>query len=155
MANKLIPIEQKLMKYVVLDNGCWQWTGGKDRDGYGVFGHHRRKQVRAHRASYEFHVGPVSSDVFVCHKCDNPSCINPDHLFLGSPRDNTHDMIAKGRKNTTVGDAHGMAKLSHKDVVEIINSRKEGVLLTVLAERYGVTFQHISAIALNKHWRHV
>ena len=71
---------------------CWLWIAGKDYGGYGSFQH-----KRAHRLSYEMHVGPIPKGMFVCHSCDVPACINPAHLFLGTARDNVRDMIAKGR----------------------------------------------------------
>lgn len=154
MANKLIPIEEKLRRYDVAESGCWQWNGASDRDGYGVFGHHRGKQIRAHRASYELHIGSIGDGQLVCHKYDNPGCINPSHLFLGSPKDNTMDMIYKGRKTTLIGESHGNAKLKCNDVSEIRALRESGASLHDLATRYGVTFQHISAITLNKVRRH-
>ena len=129
MANHLIPISEKLKRYVENDNGCWEWSSTRDRDGYGVFGHGRGKQLRAHRASYEFHKGPVSDGLFVCHRCDNPSCINPDHLFIGSPKENTGDMVRKGRKKLLVGEDHRNSKLTKSDVIEIRASRVNGETL--------------------------
>lgn len=155
MPKKATPIEEKLRRYSVSENGCWEWSGPKDRDGYGVFGHHRGKQLRAHRASYAVNVGAIPDRMMVCHKCDNRSCINPDHLFIGSPKENTLDMVNKGRKFLTKGALHGMAKLSDKDVSEIIQLRKSGLLLKEIAARYGVTFQHVSLITHRKSWRHL
>lgn len=79
-------------------NGCWTWDGAKHQPfGYGMFGTTRRKTVGAHRFSYEVHFGPIPEGLQVCHRCDNPPCVRPDHLFLGTQADNIHDMIRKGR----------------------------------------------------------
>jgi hypothetical protein len=155
MANHLIPLSVKLERHTKDENGCWVWSANKDRDGYGVLTHHRKKQLRAHRASYEFYKGAIPDGAFVCHSCDNPSCINPDHLFIGSPKDNTQDMIRKGRKGTLLGSVHGMAKLTEEDVTGIRAAREKGELLASIATRYGISFQHVSLIARNKSWRHV
>jgi hypothetical protein len=83
-------------RYAISETGCWEWTGALNNKGYGklcVNG----KQIFAHRASYALHVGPIPPGSVICHLCDNPRCVNPDHLFAGTMLDNTRDMIAKGR----------------------------------------------------------
>lgn len=79
------------------NSGCWLWELGQARfDGNGVVKHNRRQRI-AHRVSYEIFHGPIPAGMFVCHKCDTPLCVNPDHLFLGTPKDNVDDMLRKGR----------------------------------------------------------
>lgn len=87
-------------------DGCWEWTGQRSREGasrrrgagYGQFMGTWTRIVQAHRYSWELHNGPIPGGMFVCHRCDNPGCVRPDHLFLGTPKDNTDDMVRKGRQ---------------------------------------------------------
>lgn len=138
------PFEQKYLPEP--NTGCWLWTAGWDRYGYGMLA----GNVKAHRRSYELHVGEIPAGLCVCHKCDTPACVNPDHLFLGSNRDNVADMRAKGR--AIQGEAVHKAKLTEANVREILAS-----LLPCheLASLYGVSDTAISYIKLGKTWRSV
>ena len=113
---------------------CWEWTGSDSGTGYGKI-RVGCTMKRAHRVSYEIHCGEVPEGFLVCHSCDNRRCVNPEHLFLGTQADNIADMFAKGRKIT---------KLSQSDALAIRSA--VGVSQRHLAERYGVTQQHISNI---------
>jgi len=145
MARARTPLDQRILTAHRREGECWIWTGAVGRDGYGVMTVGRR-QMRAHRASYQaFNGDPVGK--LVCHKCDRPLCVNPAHLFLGMPCDNTRDMIAKGRAAPVrTDDAHHATKISHGQREAIRKARAEGATLAALAERYGVVFQTISAI---------
>jgi hypothetical protein len=155
MAPPLKQISEHMKNYNISLNGCWIFCGNKDKDGYGIFTHGRGKQLRAHRASYEFHKKQDATGKLVCHSCDNPSCINPDHLFLGSPKDNTQDMIKKGRKASCQGSEHPFAKLNEVDILFIKQERSFGKKLKDIANDYGITFQTVSDICRGKTWKHM
>jgi hypothetical protein len=82
------------------DRGCWEWDAMRDRKGYGIL-MSGPKRLRAHRISYEIHFGPIPDGLFILHRCDNPPCVNPAHLFLGTLADNNRDKTAKGRHHYT------------------------------------------------------
>lgn len=145
MARARRPIKERIKEQIQHVEDCWIWQGCKGRDGYGVLTV-GRKQLRAHRASYAAFVGEIPDGKFVCHHCDTPLCVNPSHLFCGSPRANTQDMIRKQRKGIVCDDAHPATKVRHAQRLEILQKRETGSTLNELAKEYGVAFQTISDI---------
>lgn len=137
-------------------SGCLEWQGSRNRDGYGraPWGGSR---VLAHRVAWTIAVGVIPAGMFVCHRCDNPPCCNPDHLFVGTNRDNMRDARAKGRTRNggLRGSRHGRARLTEADIPVILGSLASGVSRAALGRRYGVQYQTISKIAAGKIWRHV
>lgn len=137
---------------IPIDNDCWEWTGRKDKDGYGVV-MLDGKNIRGHRLSYAYHNNIKLEDMkglVVCHKCDNPSCVNPDHLFLGTVKDNAADARDKGR--AFVGVLNGRAKLTKKDVLAIL---KDDRIHREIAKDYGVTRATISNVKRGSTWKHL
>lgn len=161
MGFKHAPAGERFWRHVKKTDSCWVWTGYTNPFGYGEIrvgstrdGSRRMKQ--AHRFSWELHYGPIPQDLFILHKCDNPPCVNPDHLFLGTQLDNMRDMIRKDRgavPPSMPGESNPNAKLSAADVFQIRHSLIFGVKGTVLAKRYGVTNTQISAIKNHKTWK--
>ena len=103
-------------------NGCWEWFGANDKRGYGRFGDKPYSIVLAHRYSYTLKHGEIPNGMHLCHKCDNPKCVNPDHLFLGTAKDNYDDCKNKGRHSPPPhpsGSGHPRSKLSQAQVKEL------------------------------------
>ena len=139
-----------------IDGGCWEWQAAKSVAGYGRFkvnGH----LVLPHRYSYELHYGPIPEGLWVLHRHDNPGCVNPEHLFLGTRSDNMIDCFRKGRwvNNVPLGENHPDAKLTNKDVLAIRQAHREGCIQKDLALKYGVGRQCISKIVTRQTWKHI
>ena len=157
------PLEERFWDKVQKTDGCWLWAGAATNDGYGVLrsGPEPSKIIRAHCLSYEIHFGPIPAGNDICHQCDNPPCVRPDHLFAGTAHDNTADMMAKGRHNRTPensarGERHGMAKLTEVQVLAIRAEYAAGKTShRKLAAKYGVSEREILFILHRHHWTHI
>lgn len=136
---------------ILSESECWNWVAGKDGRGYGGFSVNHNKSYLAHRVAYMYANGEIPEKMFVCHKCDNPQCCNPSHLFLGTPKDNMQDKARKGRGNAPKGEFSGRSKLTKEDVIKIRHLRKSKTLLEI-AQEFGISFQHVSDIANGKKW---
>lgn len=137
-------------------NDCWIWNKKKNNKGYGTFQERengKKKDLLCHRESYRIFIGEIPQEMFVLHKCDNPACCNPDHLFLGNQSENMQDMIRKGRQNYPKRSLAGMAKLKEKDVFEIKRLKNEGISQVEISKKYKVSQGHISNILNKKYWR--
>lgn len=129
---------------------CWVWTGTKNDCGYGIFLLPGEVPVRAHRYAWERENGPIPKDMVIRHKCDNPACVNPSHLLLGTKDDNNKDTAERHRHN--YGLSHWNGKLSDQDVLDIRSSQDPQ---SVLAKRYGVNQSHISYIKAGRQRRYL
>jgi hypothetical protein len=152
------------------DNGCWEWAGAT-WSGYGIFCTNR-KDIRwtmgAHRFSYELAHGAIPDGLFVCHRCDNRGCVNPDHLFLGTNSENLMDASRKGRiasgdrnglrvhpESALKGEANGFARLTLAAVLAIRAERLAGRPYHKIASRYGISTSQVFNVCQRKQWRHV
>lgn len=151
---RTLSLVERFWSHVDKSSDCWVWTGARNHQGYGRFGIPGRRTATASRFSYELHAGPIPVGLFVCHHCDNPPCVRPDHLFLGDYVANALDMVGKGRRRGGArgGEAHHMVRLTEDDVQEI---RRLAATLTrkAIARRFGVSAAHVSKIVLGKVWK--
>ncbi len=158
-----VPLESRFRKKVDKSGECWNWTGcesGADGKygGINILG----KKKRVHRVSYEIHIGPIPEGSQVCHHCDNPKCVRPDHLFLGTAKDNNQGCIAKGRRNFQInpdfmphGTANRLAKLTEKKIWDFrIRYLEAGESLRSLAKEAGVCRKTLKNAIDGKTWRH-
>jgi len=139
-------------------DGCWEWTGGRVKFGYGQTSING-KSITAHRMAWILAYGSIPDGLCVLHRCDNPPCVRPDHLFLGTNKDNTRDMIAKGRskapRTAGPGEVHGNARMSRAEVVRMRKLRKAGWKVDALAEEFRVGTTQVSRITRGVSWSHV
>ena len=150
MAPRRIPISIRIMAKVSKEGGaCWLWNGSCTKDGYGVMGV-GRSQKRAHRMAYECFVGEIQDGMLVCHACDVPKCVNPDHLFLGTSKDNAIDRNKKGRSNPPTRPNHPRARLTNDQVAQLVKLRESGKTLKEIAGIYGIHFATVSQIYLKE-----
>ena len=134
---------------------CWLWLGSKLKQGYGRF---RIKDhlVLAHRVAFELSCIKIPARMCVLHKCDTPSCVNPNHLFLGTQADNVHDCIQKGRFTRAVGEKYKRSSLTEEDILKIRSLREEiTISCRELAELYSVSKTAIEKIVTRQSWKHI
>lgn len=159
---------QRFWSRVDKSGECWEWTGTRGWRGYGRININRitgtRSPQLAHRVSWMLATGVLPSpEDCVLHRCDNPPCVRPEHLFLGTKKDNVDDMIAKGRQrfhdvkwsDRTHGTRNGMARLTEAKVIELRERAAAGEYFRDLAPEFGIAASTANAIILGRTWRHV
>ena len=150
---KLNRLKKYFEKYVIRQEGCWDWKGHNTKK-YGSL-QYNGKSISAHRASWLIHYGEIPDGMFVCHKCDNPRCKNPEHLFLGTPTNNVHDMYKKGRNNSPRGEKSSNAKLTNQRAIEIKQMLKEKVPVVDIVQKFNSKPSTIYDIKDGKTWKHI
>ncbi len=138
-------LRHRLLSRTAIGDGCWEWAGARVAGGHGVIGRPGRGNgnVLTHRAMYELFVGPIPDGMCVCHKCDNPPCVRPSHMFLGTRGDNLRDMTNKGR--------HGHTKLTDEQVDQARSLLTCGYSGVEVAAMFDVSQSLISGIKNNKY----
>ena len=160
LLSSTIPNEvvQRFWTKVDQSQECWLWTGCIDpRAGYGQFWVAKRVR-KAHRVSYALEHGLTPANLCVLHSCDNPPCVNPAHLWLGTQLENIADRTRKGRSNrraTTVGEAHYAAILTRADVLKIRHRKQKGEIYRVIAKDFPVSASAVGRICRREVWKHV
>jgi hypothetical protein len=143
-----------------LISGCWNWQGNLTSGGYGSVGRVKvsgGRNIRAHQLSWIIYNGEIPRGLWVCHKCDNPSCVNPEHLFLGTPKDNAQDKITKGRANHPIGVKTGHAQLDENKVRKIIDMLASGKSSMEVRKELNLPIRArtIRQILSGQTWKHV
>lgn len=142
------------------DSDCWIWNKSFTKRGYGR-ANYKGKAIYAHRLSYLIFNGEIAKGMFVCHKCDTPLCVNPIHLFAGTPKENSMDRDSKGRAKTVIGRRYkGVesvnSKLKDSDIIEIRKMRlTTNMTQREIAKEFGVVMQTVNGILTGKTWSHV
>lgn len=161
MGVKARPVEERFRENLVVSDGCWTLRLRPHTTGYTQISQGRGTNLLGHRISWEIHCGPIPDGMFVCHSCDNPGCVRPDHLFLGSAKDNTQDMMGKGRHRAPSKGPNRplrrmeatMRKLDEEQVATIRERfAAGGVSMRQLGREYGVTHESIRKIVRGITW---
>lgn len=144
-------VDRFVAKVKPVESGCHEWQAGLDSKGYGQIWAYGKIR-RAHRVAYMLYKGEIPQGLGVCHKCDNPLCVNPDHLFLGAQKENYADMARKGRAVLSRGDSHYCAKLNSVAVAIIREAISKGLQIKGIASYFRVSSATITKIKQNRSW---
>jgi len=150
------PLTEWFWEKVAKGPGCWEWQAARYTNGYGCIDIRRPYRLRttAHRVAWALTYGPIPAGLFVLHRCDHPTCVRPDHLFLGTHTDNMRDMVAKGRARPRSGESNGLARLTEV-AVRAIRANPDGLSARALARQFGMHASTIQQVQHRETWRHV
>lgn len=155
------PPEERFWKHVEKSDDCWNWTASLS-NGYGQFSKGNKQITLSHRFSYEIHIGKIPDGMFICHKCDNPRCVRPDHLFLGTSSDNMKDMASKGRgvfqkhpEKLKRGSEQHLAKLTNFKVFKLRRLKLAGVSFRRISMWIDLDRSTITDAIKGRTWAHV
>lgn len=177
MTTRRTPISHRFLSRINRSHasGCWLWRGALDARGYGRIGlggstanRTGANTAQTHRLAYEMWVGPIPDGLLVCHRCDVPACVRPNHLFVGTHADNSHDAVRKGRmrrgdrhwgrlhpERLARGERNPRAKLTDNDVRAIVAKAHDGIPRPLLRQQFGVSKTTIDTILRGEVWAHV
>jgi hypothetical protein len=152
-------LEERFWDKVLIGDGCWEWTGYR-RGGYGHIneGGWPCKTLRASRVMWELMRGPIPAGMCVCHNCpggDNPGCVRPEHMFLGTHKDNMQDMFKKGMRVAAVGESCATAKLSSQQVRVLRRAHQMGVSCLFMSKLFKVSHTTVNSAVHRKTWKHI
>lgn len=159
-----LSLKERFELQVIKGNGCWAWTGTRDKRpgrGYGQLRRSReRKWVSAHRAAYEIYIGSIPDGLLVLHDCDNPNCVNPKHLHLGTWLDNMQEARTRNRfppatTTPSPGSKNGNSKLTEEGVMRMIQRLQEQIPTDVIAKEFGVGRTQVRNIRNGVQWAHI
>ncbi len=144
-------LKDRFEKFFDKVNGCWEWKGALRGKGYGCFKVDGKNKI-ASRVSYELYKNSISPSKLVCHSCNNPKCVNPDHLYLGSYQDNTKQAVEQGRQFVAKGELNGSCKLTEAEILAIKSDTRSQ---RKIAKEYNCSQLHVSRIKRNLVWRYL
>ena len=155
--NQPVPIEKRFWEKVKRGSPeqCWEWQAYRDAKGYGVVGVRGSKTEKAHRVAWRLSKGQIPKGKQCCHHCDNPPCCNPNHLFIGTPKDNTLDCIVKGRARYLKGESKPEAKLTNELVRKAKELFRSGVTFADIGRKFGLHYTTIMDAVRGKSWKHL
>ena len=152
-----IPPEARFLAKVNMPENpdmCWEWIGYKNKNGYGMI-NINRKAIGTHRYSYELYNGAIPAGLHICHKCDNPACVNPRHLIAETNEWNHRDKINKGRQSCLKGERNPRALITEDDVRTIRRRRANGETATAISKDYPISQPMVSHICCGRAWAHI
>lgn len=148
----------KILNRYKIVNGCWEWQGKINESGYGVLNireNGKKIDVLVHRESYKLLKENIPNGMCVLHKCDNPSCCNPEHLWIGTNKENTQDCVKKGRFCNGHLRSKASGKLTEDQVIEIREMHKNGINKKEITEKFGISIHHLNGILAYRFWKYI